>query len=325
MKILLCSNRAAQAVKLLESQLLDHQIISCSPKAITQYLEGIDIVIPWHPTSIIDASIIQSGKFGLVQQFGVGLETVDIEAATSAGVWVARVPGGISGNANSVAEHGVMLMLMVSRRLGLGQQALNDKNWSEQIGTALFGKTACIIGLGDIGTALAVRLKTFGVSLIAVRQHPERGAPPETEIRKVYGSNALSEALSIADYVILCASYSKSTHHIINQNTLAAMKPGAFLINVARGGLVDTYALEAALGKGKLAGAGLDVVDSPNDSLYLHNIIITPHVAAISDISYQGIASVVVKNIKRYTRGEQPLYTVNKPNHPRNFVECCMG
>lgn len=320
MKILLCSNSATQAVKLLESQLLDHQIISCSPKAISQHLEDIDIVIPWHPTSIIDASIIQSGKFGLVQQFGVGLETVNIEAATSAGVWVARVPGRISGNANSVAEHGVMLMLMVSRRLGLRQQALNDKNWSEQMGTALFGKTACIIGLGDIGTALAVRLKAFGMRLIAVRQHPELGSPLEAGIERVYGSNALSEALSIADHVILCANYSKNTHYIINQNTLAVMKPGAFIINVARGGLVDTNALEAALKKGNLAGAGLDVVEFPTDSLCQQNVIITPHIAGISDVSYQGIASVVIENIKRYTRGEQPLYTVNKPNRPRRFV-----
>ncbi|NEP48824.1 MAG: hypothetical protein F6K65_08320 [Moorea sp. SIO3C2] len=106
---------------------------------------------------------------------------------------------------------------------------------------------------------------------------------------------------------------SRSTHHIINQNTLAAIKPGAFIINVGRGGLVDTNALEAALEKGNLAGTGLDLVDSPTDSLRQQNVIITPHIAAITDVSYDGMAALVIDNIKRYARGEQPRYTVNKP------------
>ncbi|NES05934.1 MAG: hydroxyacid dehydrogenase [Okeania sp. SIO2F4] len=268
----------------------------------------------------IDASIIASGQFGLVQEFGVGIETIDIEAATHAGVWVAHVPGSISSNADSVAEHAIMLMLMISRHMASTQQSSKAEDWSAKAGIALLGKTACIVGLGDIGTALAVRLKAFGMRLVAVRQHPERGALPETGIEKVYGSNALSEALSITDYVILCAEYSKNTHHLINQNTLTAIKPGAFLINVARGGLVDRDALETALEKGNLAGAGLDVVESPTDSLRQQNVIITPHIAGITDVSYKGIASVVIDNIKRYARGEQPLYTVNKPDRPRCFV-----
>ena len=320
MKILLCSNNVLPAMNLLASQLLDHHIIICSPDTVVEHLDGVDIVIPYSPAATIDASVIDSGKFGLVQQFGVGLETVDIETATHGGVWVARVPGSIYGNADSVAEHAIMLMLMLSRHLTITQQSFKTEDWSQNKGIALLGKTACIVGLGDIGTALALRLKAFGMRLVAIRQHPERGALPEAEIEKVYGSNALSEALSIADYVILCANYSKNTHHLINQNTLAAIKPGAFLINVARGGLVETNALEAALENGHLAGAGLDVVDSPTDSLCQHNIIITPHIASITNVSYSGIAAVVIDNVRRYARGEQPLYTVNKPNHPRRFV-----
>ena len=307
-------------MNLLASQLLDHHIIICSPDTVVEHLDGVDIVIPYSPAATIDASVIDSGKFGLVQQFGVGLETVDIKTATDAGVWVARVPGRIYGNADSVAEHAIMLMLMLSRHLKRRQQLSKTEDWNQNKGIALLGKTACIVGLGDIGTALAVRLKAFGMKLIAVRRHPERDVPLETGIEKVYSSDALSEALSIADYVILCADYNNSTHHIINQDTLAAMKPEAFLINVARGSLVDTNALEAALENGHLAGSGLDVVDSPTDSLRQQNVIITPHIAGITDVSYKGIASVVVENIRRYRRGEQPLYTVNEPNHPRRFV-----
>ncbi|NEQ63545.1 MAG: hydroxyacid dehydrogenase [Moorea sp. SIO4A1] len=315
MKVLLCSDSATLAVSLLASQLSDHEIITCPSDTIIKYLDSVDVVIPWMAN--IDASIIASGHFGLVQEFGVGIETIDIEAATGAGVWVAHVPGRVSGNADSVAEHAIMLMLMLSRHITTTQQSSKSEDWSAKAGIALLGKTACIVGLGDIGTALAVRLKAFGMRLVAVRQHPERGALPETGIEKVYGSNNLSEALSIADYIILCAEYTKNTHHLINQNTLAAIKPGAFLINVARGGLVDTDALEAALENGDLAGAGLDFVDSPTDSLRQQNVIITPHIAAITDVSYDGIAAVVIDNIRRYARGEQPRYTINTPHKLR--------
>lgn len=315
MKILLCSDRATLAVSLLASQLSDHEIITCPSDTIIKYLDSVDIVIPWMAN--IDASIIASGNFGLVQEFGVGIETIDIEAATYAGIWVAHVPGNISRNNDSVAEHAIMLMLMLSRHMASTQQSSKAEDWSAKTGIALWGKTACIVGLGDIGTALAVRLRAFGMRLVAVRQHPERGALPETGIEKVYGSNAFSEALSIADYVILCAEYSKNTHHLINRHTITAIKPGAFLINVARGGLVDTDALEAALEEGNLAGAGLDVVESPTDSLSQQNVIITPHIAAATEISYNGIATMVADNIKRYARGEQPRYAVNTPHKLR--------
>ena len=312
MKILLCSNHATLAFDLLKSQLSDYEIITCASDAVARNLDGVEIIIPW--TAKINSSIIVSGKFGFIQEFGVGIETIDVEAATNAGVWVANVPGSISGNADSVAEHAIMLMLMLSRHMASIREQSQNIDWSITTGIALAGKTACIVGLGHVGVALAVRLKAFGMDLVAVRQHPERGSPPQTGIKKVYGSNALCEALSIADYVILCSEYTTNTHHVINQNTLAAIKPGAFLINVARGGLVDTEALEAALEKGNLAGVGLDFVDSPTDSLRQQNVIITPHIAATTEVSYGGIATVVVENIKRYARGEQPRYTVNTPH-----------
>ncbi len=318
MKILLCTKRDSFLVDLLASQLSDCQIIACSTDTAIEHLDGVDVIIPYFAT--IDALMINSGKFGLIQQFGVGLDAVNIEAATHAGVWVARVPGKISGNADSVAEYAIMLMLMLSRPITIVRPRLNSNKWSQQKSIALFKKTACIVGLGDIGTALAVRLKAFGMRLVAVRQHSERGASPETGIERVYGADALTEALSDADYVILCAYYQKNNHHLINSVTLAAMKPGAFLINVARGGLVDTDALSAALARGHLAGAGLDLVDSPTDALFQHNVIVTPHIAGVTDLADQGITAVVVDNIKRYIRGEQPLYAVNAPDHLRRLL-----
>ncbi len=318
MKILLCTESDEYVLDYLAPELLGHQLITSSGKNIEEKLDDVDVVIPWYAN--IDASTINSGKFGLVQQFGVGLETVDIEAATHSGVHVARVPGGISCNADSVAEHAIMLMLILSRRIEKTQQTFNFESSSKKISSTLFRRTACIIGLGDIGIALASRLHAFGVRIIAVRQHPDRDAPTEAGVEEVYGLNALPQALSVADYVIVCANYNRSTHHLINKDTLAAMKPEAYLINVARGGLVDTNALASSLEKGDLAGAGLDVVETPTESLRQNNVIITPHIAGMTDLSYLSITAFVVDNIERYGRGEQLLYTVNKPKNPRRNV-----
>jgi phosphoglycerate dehydrogenase-like enzyme len=112
--------------------------------------------------------------------------------------------------------------------------------------------------------------------------------------------------------------------NMINSAALLSMKKGAYLINVARGGLVDTAALEAALAAGHVAGAGLDVVAEepidPASALLKHNVIITPHVAGVTDVSYDGIAREVANNLRRYERGEAPLYAVNAPSTPRAFL-----
>lgn len=320
MKILFCSTAMPEARQMIQDMLAEHEIITCRPDAVAQHLDGVDVVTPF--MTRIDAPIITQGQFGLVQQIGVGLETVDVETATRLGVWVARVPSAGTGNAESVAEHAILLMLALSRRLAQAQRVLTERRWAEPRGQALQGKHACIVGLGGLGTALAVRLKAFGMRLTAVRAHPEQGAPAESGVERVYGPHDIHIALQPADYVILCARYDRHTnHHLIDQAALATMKPGAFLINVARGGLVDPDALLHALERGHLAGAGLDVfweepVD-PQHPLFRQNVIATPHVAGVTDVFYAGVSKVFVENIRRYARGEPPLHTINAPPHPR--------
>jgi phosphoglycerate dehydrogenase-like enzyme len=265
----------------------------------------------------ISADIIAGGSFGLIQQFGVGLETVDVDAATQAGVWVARIPSGTTGNADSVAEHAVLLVLALSRNLAGARAALDAGMLGEPAGRALVGKTACIVGLGDVGIAVATRLAAFGMRLTAVRKHPERGAPAEARIAQVLAPDALREALSPADYVILCVNYEPALRHMIDAAALEAVKPGAFIINVARGGLIDPLALEAALRSGRLAGAGLDVFwEEPAPArhpIFRLNVIATPHVAGVTDVSYAGIARLFAHNVLRYAAGQPPHHAVNRP------------
>jgi phosphoglycerate dehydrogenase-like enzyme len=245
------------------------------------------------------------------------LDGVDLDAATDAGVWVARVPSRGTGNAESAAEHALLLMLALSRHLAKAQAALAAGIVGDPAGIALWGKTACIVGLGDIGSALAGRLRACGMRLIAVRRRPEQSGVAALGVERVYGPEGLHEALGQADYVVLCVNYDAASHHLIDRAAFLAMKPGAFVINIARGGLVDPAALLEALESGRLAGAGLDVFWSeppdPAHRIFSHNVIATPHIAGVTDASYDGIARAVAANILRYAKGEAPLFAVNAP------------
>jgi len=316
--ILVAAEGYSEARRRLAPLLPHDRVFPCTPATFMSSLEDVDVVIPY--VTPIDAAAIATGSFGLVQQFGVGLETIDVEAATLAGVWVARVPSRGVGNAESVAEQAVLLMLALSRRWPAGAH-VGTTPMGEPSGLALHGKTACIIGLGDLGSALAVRLRSFGMRLIAVRRRPDELGAPELGVERVYGPDELNDAVARADYVALCVNYDAASHHLISERALAAFKPGSYLINVARGGLVDHDALARALAAGRLAGAGLDVFwrEPPDASnpLFAHNVIATPHVAGVTDVSYEGIAHVVADNIERYRRGEAPLHGVNKPERVR--------
>jgi phosphoglycerate dehydrogenase-like enzyme len=320
MKILFCSLGFCEGATRIAQLLPEHDVVRSSAECIVDHLPTTDVIIP--TMSAISADVIGRGRFGLVQQFGVGLEGVDVEAATSAGVWVARVPATGTGNAESVAEHAVLLMLSLSRRVGAARQALEEGRWGQPTGTALLGKTACLVGLGDVGMALARRLQSFGMRLIAVRRDPQRWVNQDLGIDRVFGSSELIAAVSQADYIVLCLKYDRSLRHLVDDRLLASVKPGAFLINVARGGLVDPNALRHSLEKGHLGGAGLDVfweepVDPSHPLFSFPNVIATPHVAGLTDASYSGIAAVVVDNVKRHAQGLAPRHAVNAPPRPR--------
>jgi phosphoglycerate dehydrogenase-like enzyme len=314
-KILFCADGYSEARRRLQVLLPRDEITFSKADAVAASLAGAAAIVPY--IARIDAPIISAGTFGLIQQFGVGLETVDVEAATSVGVWVARVPSAGIGNAESVAEHAVLLMLALSRRWPAGSMTA-DAVMGEPSGLALFGKTACIVGLGDVGSALATRLHAFGMRLVAVRRRPEPAGDPKHGVERVFGPEDLSAAVGDADYVVLCVKHDAASHHLIDAQILASMRRGAFLVNVARGGLIDHAALDTALGTGQIGGAGLDVFWSEppdaSDALFRHNVIATPHVAGVTDVSYDGIARVVAGNIERLRRGEAPLHAVNAPD-----------
>ncbi len=321
--ILFCGETFPEAALRLARRLSDsgHKLVVCAEEEIARRADDADVLIP--AIARIDAAAIERGRFGLIHQFGVGLETVDIEAATRCGVFVARVPSSLSGNAASVAEHAVLLMLVLSRRMEDATRAFADRRVGVPLGAALLGKTACIVGMGNIGAAVALRLSGFGMRLVAVDDHrdPRRRLRPDVRIDRFHPLADLPEAVAGADYIVACINYHAGLHHLFGRTLLSAAKPGAILVNIARGGLVDPDALLEALASGRIGGAGLDVfweepVD-PDHPLFRENVVATPHIAGVTEVSYDGTAAVCADNIARYARGEPPLHAVNAPPAPR--------
>jgi len=317
MKILFCGEGFPEARRQLATLLPDDEILAFPPDQIGPHIAEADVVVP--TVNRVDEELIRKGTFGLIQQFGVGLESVDIGAATKNGVMVARIPSEESGNAASVAEHAILFMLMLSRRWNQ-IAATRDKRdsvvWGSPAGQALLGKTVCIVGIGGVGRELARRLAGFRVRIFTVDDHPGRTVPG-VDIVRSFPLSGLREAVGEADYVALCINYTPDRFHLFGAPEIAAMKDGAFIVNVARGGLLDPDALLAALKSGHIAGAGLDVFwDEPVDMthpIFRENVIATPHIAGVTDVSYEGIARAFAENIRRYATGETPLYLTNAP------------
>jgi phosphoglycerate dehydrogenase-like enzyme len=285
-----------------------------------------DVLIPL--IARIDAPVIERvDGLRLIQQWGAGLEGVDREAATAAGVAVGNVPTDISANADSVAEWCVMCALALSRQLRRLENGIRSgETWGSPLGRTLLGKTAGIVGLGGIGNALAKRLAVFGMHVVAITRQPYPDRATALGLDWVLGSDSLEQLLSVSDYVFLCVPLTESTRHLINATTVQALRDGACLINAGRGALIDDDAVLGALSSGQLLGVGLDVyvrepVDPDHPLLAHPAVLATPHVAGVTDSSYQGIARRVAETIGQLVAGEPLVHCVNWEQLKDRFYE----
>ncbi|XWS71497.1 hypothetical protein CRYUN_Cryun03dG0142800 [Craigia yunnanensis] len=259
----------------------------------------------------LNSNVISRAKqMKLIMQFGVGLEGVDIDAATKHGIKVARIPGDATGNAASCAEMAIYLMLGLLRKQNDMQISVKQKKLGEPVGETLLGKTVFIMGFGNIGIDLAKRLKPFGVKIIATKrswasnlQVPVPKVPIQNRVvddlvDKKGSHGDIYEFASNADIVVCCLSLNKETIGIVNKPFISSMKQGALLVNIARGGLLDYEAVVHHLKSGHLGGLGIDVAwtepfDPDDPILKFKNVIITPHVAGVTEPSYRSMAKVV--------------------------------
>jgi phosphoglycerate dehydrogenase-like enzyme len=262
--------------------------------------------------AIDDAFFALAKRLKVVGRMGVGYDNVDVEAATRHGVRVVNTPLPVI---EPVAEHTFALLLALVRRIVAGDRDLRAGRFREPSnlpGPELRGKTLGLVGLGNTGRRVAeIARLGFGMELLYTDQAPR----PETEAALGARRRSLDELLSESDFVSLHVNLSPATRKLIDRRALGLMKPSACLINVARGPVVDEEALVEALREGRIAGAGLDVFQleppAPEHPLWqLSNVVVTPHRAGASAESLHG-CSMVVKDVIRVLRGEEPVHPVN--------------
>jgi len=274
-------------------------------------LRGFDVLIPTM-SRVGRAQLATADRLRLIQQCGAGLEGVDHQHARELNIAVANVPTEISGNADSVAELGIYLMIGLSRDFRKMSLSLAHRKTGTPKGRSLSGKTVGLIGLGGIGRAMARKLKSFDVRLIGIKCHDPQKAKEELGLEWAGTPAEMDILLRQSDYVVLCLPLTAENRNLIGQQAFGAMKKNAFLINLSRGGLVNRDALEEALASEKIAGAGLDVFweepVNPDDPVFKYNVLATPHIAGSTDFSISGIVKVVSENIRRLDRGQEPLY-----------------
>ena len=295
---------------MIRSELPEHRFEATGRFGLDS-LEGFEVLIP--TMCLVNREMLRtSDRLKLIQQCGSGLEGVDIPAAQDHNIYVANVPTDLSGNAGSVAELGIYMLIGLSRNIRGMAKSLASRKMGEPQGRALDGKTVGIVGLGGIGQALIKRLKAFDVRLLAIKRSGTEKAMKTHGLEWVGEPEDLPELLGRSDYVILCLPVTSETRHLMNRDTFSHMKQGAFLINLARGGLVDRNALADVLASGKIAGAGLDVFweepPDPNDPIFAYNVLATPHIGGSTDVSMRGIVKAVAENIRRIENNLKPFH-----------------
>jgi D-3-phosphoglycerate dehydrogenase len=240
-------------------------------------------------------------KLRLISIWGTGMDNVDLAAAAARGIAVTNTPG---ANAVAVAEHAVALMLAVVKQLASADQAMRQGGWPRNLVPQLRGKRLGILGTGLIGREVAAMGKGLGLTVVAWTFHPDVGLAARLGFRYI----ELDELLRTSDVLSIHLRATPETRHFLSRERLALLKPGAVLVNTARGSLVDEVALVESLREKRLVGAGLDVFEteplpSGHPLTGLPNVLLTPHAGGMTPEVIQTGLAMAVENIENFLKG----------------------
>ena len=301
--VLVAEELSPAAIAQLESGFELRYVDGSDRAALLPALAGVDAVIVRSATRIDAEALAQAPNLRVVARAGVGLDNVDVEAATKAGVMVVNAP---SSNTVSAAEHAVGLLLAVARNVPQAMASLKAGEWqrSRFTGAELYGKVAGILGLGRIGELVAQRLAAFCMQVIAYDPYVPTARAAQLGVRLV----GLEELLAEADFISVHLPKNAETSGLIGERELRLVKPGALIINAARGGIVDENALALALKDGRVGGAGIDVfaTEPPADSplLAFPNVVVTPHLGASTHEAQEKAGTQVARSVRLALAGE---------------------
>lgn len=279
-----------------------------------EHLATADAAVTLLPDRVDDTFLAAGPNLKIVANVAVGYNNIDVDACAARGVLVSNTPGVLT---DATADIAMALILMSTRRLGEGERLIRSQTpwkWGMfmMLGTGIQGRRLGIVGMGAIGRAIALRGSAFGMDIV---YHNRSAVDAGIEAQLGASLVSLDELLATSDVVSLNCPYSSATHHLIDAAALDAMKPSAFLINTARGAIVDESALADALSAGSIAGAGLDVYENEPTVeprlIGLDNVVMIPHLGSATTETRGAMANLAARNIAAVLAGGEPLTPVN--------------
>ena len=310
MKIIIADKISERGIALLRDS--GWEVTTPSAATLPSELANADALIVRSATKVTPALLEKAAKLRVIGRAGVGVDNVDVDAATHRGVLVMNTPG---GNAVSVAEHTLALMLGLARAVPQANASTQAGKWEKSAfsGTELRGKTLGLVGLGRVGTEVARRARALEMNVLAYDPYVTPAAAREVEVELV----PLDELLKQSDVVSLHTSLSPATEKMINAAAIAKMKKGAWLVNCVRGELIDEAALAEALRSGHLKGAALDTFaqEPPKNSplIGLPNLIATPHIAGSTAEAQEEVGTAIAQQVRDYLTEGVIRNAVNMP------------
>jgi D-3-phosphoglycerate dehydrogenase len=301
MKILVADSVSEHAVEILREQ-KSWDVVFLPKKAganVAEEIRDADALVVRSATKVTSQLLAGAARLRVIGRAGTGVDNVDLDAATQKGVVVMNTPG---GNAASVAEHTMALLLALARHVPQADASMKQGRWEKKKleGMELRGKTLGLIGLGQIGSGVARLARAFEMEVVAYDPYVSTLLAGESAVKLA----SLEEVLKSADFLSLHCSATPETRHLINARTLALVQPGVRIVNCARGELINEADLLAAVESGQVAGAGLDVFETepPKDSkLVAHpNVIATPHIAGSTEEAQEIVGIRIAEQVRDF-------------------------
>ena len=311
-KILIAEPMAAAGIELLREQ-NGWEIVVSNPKEYSQHLADCDALLVRSVVQVDAAVLERAPKLRVIGRAGVGVDNVDLDAATAAGVLVMNTPG---GNAISVAEHTLALMLAMARHIPEASASTRSGKWEKKkfLGNELRGKTLGIVGLGSIGRQVVKRARAFEMRVVAHDPYVTAKIAHDLGVEML----DLPALYGASDYITLHVAATPETEGMLSHEAFAAMKPGVRIVNCARGELVDETALLAAMQSGKVAGAALDVfsVEPPPAGFPLFaadGLLATPHIGGSTEEAQEIVGVRIAEQVVEYLQHGVAINAVNMP------------
>jgi len=313
-KVLISDDLSPAAIAMFKERGVDADVkVGLSKDELEKIIGAYDGLAIRSATKVTEKVIAAAGKLKVVGRAGIGVDNVDVKAATAKGIIVMNTP---FGNSITTAEHAITLMLALARQIPAADKSTQAGKWEKAkfLGMEVSGKTLGVIGCGNIGTIVADRANGLKMKVVAFDPFLSEERAIEIGVEKV----ELEDLLRRADFITLHTPLTERTKNIIDAKALAKCKPGVRIVNCARGGLVDEAALADALRSGKIAGAALDVYEvepaKENGLFGLPNVICTPHLGASTSEAQENVALQVAEQMADYLLKGAVTNAINFPN-----------